>query len=60
MKKQIIPFSNHEIVIEYITPYSKGTMIMDLNFYSKYHKVIMRKLKDCEITSMIERRKENA
>ena len=45
MKKQIIPFSNHEIVIEYQTPYSKGTMIMDLNFYTKYHKVIMRKLK---------------
>lgn len=57
MKKQIIPFSNHEIVIEYQTPYSKGTMIMDLNFYTKYHKVIMRKLKDATITSMVERLK---
>ena len=57
MKKQIIPFSNHEIVIEYQTPYSKGTMIMDLNLYTKYHKVIMRKLKDATITSMVERLK---
>lgn len=58
MKKQIIIFSNFEIVIDYQTPYSKGTMIMDLNFYTKNHKVIMRKLKDCVITSMVERLKQ--
>ena len=57
MKKQIIPFSNNEIVIEYQTPYSKGTMIMDLNFYTKYHKKIMKALKDCDILSMVERNK---
>lgn len=58
MKKRInITFSNSEIVIEYQTPYSKGTMIIDTNFYTKYHKVIMRKFKDCEITSMVERLK---
>jgi len=57
MKKAIIPFSNTEIVIEYQSAYSKGTMIMDTNFYNKYNKVIMRKLKDCIILSMIERNK---
>ena len=59
MKKQIVTFSNTEIVIEYRTPYSKGTMIIDTNFYTKYHKNIMKKLKDCEIISMVERKKND-
>lgn len=47
-----------EIVIQYKTPYSHGEVIYDTNFYTKYHKKIMKTLKDCEIISMIERRKE--
>ena len=47
-----------EIVIEYKTPYSHGTAIYDTNFYTKYHKKIMKSLKDCEITSMCERKKQ--
>ena len=58
MKKQVIPISTTEIVIQYVSPYSKGTMIVDTNFFTKNHKLIMKKLKDCEITSMIERKKE--
>ena len=58
MKKQVIPISTTEIVIQYVSPYSKGEMIIDTNFFTKNSKVIMRKLKDCEITSMIERKKQ--
>ena len=47
-----------EIVIEYKTTYSKGIVTYDTNFYTKYHKKIMKAFKDCEILSMIERRKE--
>ena len=58
MKRQVIPISTTEIVINYISPYSKGTMIVDTNFFTKNHKLIMKKLKDCEITSMCERKKQ--
>lgn len=56
MKKQFNE-SQYEIVIEYQSPYSKGTMIIDSNFYSKNNKKIQKVLKDCEVLSMIERRK---
>ena len=51
--------ANTEIVIEYRSSYSKGTMIIDTNYFSMDHKKIMKKLKDVEIISMVERRKEN-
>lgn len=46
-----------EIVISYQSPYSKGELIIDSNYYSMDHKKIMNKLKDCEIISMVERKK---
>ena len=52
--------STSEIVIEYRSSYSKGTVIYDTNFFSYYHKKIMKSLKDCEIISMVERSKKNA
>lgn len=52
--------SQYEIVIEYQSPYSKGTMIIDSNFYTKHNKKIQKALKDCEVLSMIERKKDNA
>ena len=58
MKRQVIPISTTEIVIQYVSPYSKGEMIIDTNFFTKNSKVIMRKLKGCEITSMCERKKQ--
>lgn len=59
MAKNNFVHATTEIVIEYKTNYSHGTAIYDTNFYTKYHKKIMKTLKDCEILSMIERRKEN-
>ena len=57
MKKNQLVESTTEVEIQYETPYSKGVMIIDTNFYQKNHKKIMKKLKDCNITTMIERRK---
>ena len=57
MARKLIPYSDSEIVIEYISPYSKGTMIIDVNYYNAFHKQIVKKLKDCEIISFIERTK---
>ena len=45
-------------VIEYQSPYSKGTMIVDTKYYQKNIKKFERKMKDCIILSMIEREKE--
>lgn len=59
MKNVNFTHATTEIVIEYKTLYSHGTVIYDTNFYTKYHKKIMKTLKDCEIISMIERRKED-
>ena len=50
--------SKYELVIEYQSPYSKGTIIVDSNFYTKNIKKFERKLKDCVILSMTEREKE--
>lgn len=58
MKIKPVNISDTEIIITYQSPYSKGTMIMDLNFFNKYHNKIMKSLKDCDILSMIERRKQ--
>ena len=45
-------------VIEYQSPYSKGTIIVDTKYYQKNIKKFERKMKDCIILSMIEREKE--
>lgn len=45
-------------VIEYQSPYSKGTIIVDTKFYQKHINKFERKMKDCVILSMIEREKE--
>ena len=50
--------SKYELVIEYQSPYSKGTIIVDSNFYTKNIKKFERKLKDCVILSMSEREKD--
>ena len=51
-------FSDYELIITYQSAYSKGTMIVDSNYYAKYMKLFERKMKDCVILSMIERRKD--
>ena len=51
-------YSKYVFVIEYQSPYSKGTMIVDSNFYQKNIKKFERKMKDCVILSMTEREKE--
>ena len=48
----------YELVIEYQSPYSKGTIIVDSNFYTKNIKKFERRMKDCVILSMTEREKE--
>lgn len=58
MAKSNFSYSDYELVIEYQSAYSKGTMIVDTNFYQKNIKKFERKLKDCIILSMTERRKE--
>ena len=60
MKKNQVRFSfaKTELVIEYQSGYSKGTIIVDTNYYNKYSKLFERKMKDCIITSMVEREKE--
>ena len=50
--------SKYELVIEYQSPYSKGTIIVDSIFYTKNIKKFERKMKDCIILSMTEREKE--
>lgn len=50
--------SKYELVIEYQSPYSKGTIIVDSNFYTKNIKKFERKMKDCIILSMTEREKD--
>lgn len=57
-QKSKFSFSRYELVITYQSPYSKGTMIVDTNFYQKNIKKFERKLKDCVILSMTEREKE--
>ena len=58
MKNVNFTHATTEIVIEYKTPYSHGEVIYDTNFYTKYHKKIMKTLKDCDILSMVERKKQ--
>lgn len=41
-------------IINYITHYSKGQLIIEKSYYAKKCKKIMVKLKDCVITSFIE------
>ena len=50
--------SKYELVIEYQSPYSKGTMVVDSNFYEKNIKKFERRFKDCVILSLIQREKE--
>ena len=50
--------SKYELVIEYQSPYSKGTIIVDSNFYTKNIKKFERRMKDCVILSMTEREKD--
>ena len=50
--------SNKVYVIDYQSPYSHGQIIVDTNFYEKNINKFNRKLKDCEILSLIEREKE--
>lgn len=58
MAKKQNNFCSHELVIDYQSPYSKGRVIVDVNFYQKNIKKFERKFKDCIILSMIEREKE--
>lgn len=58
MAKSSFSFSKYELVITYQSPYSKGTLIVDTNFYNKNINKFNKKFKDCEIISMIEREKE--
>ena len=57
-KKEGKQLGKYELVIEYQSPYSKGTIIVDTNFYQKNIKKFERKMKDCIILSMTEREKE--
>lgn len=57
-KREGKQLGKYELVIEYQSPYSKGTIIVDTNFYQKNIKKFERKMKDCIILSMTEREKE--
>ena len=50
--------NNSVFVIEYQSPYSKGTIIVDTKYYQKHIKKFERKMKDCIILSMTEKEKE--
>ena len=54
-------YSNSEYVITYKTQSGgSGEIIIDCNYYDKVNKILQRKLKGCEITQWIQRRKESA
>lgn len=54
-------YSNSEYVISYKNQSgASGEIIIDCNYYDKVNKILQRKLKGCEITQWIQRRKENA
>lgn len=50
--------SNRVYIIDYQSPYSKGQIIVDTNFYEKNINKFNRMLKDCMILSLVEREKE--
>ena len=56
MKKNFV-YSTSEFVIDYLTHNGKGQIIIDCNMYFKKQKEIQRKLKNCEITSWVQRKK---
>ena len=58
MAKSNFSYSEYELVIDYQSAYSKGTMIVDTNFYQKNIKKFERKMKDCIILSKTEREKD--
>lgn len=51
--------SDMEIEIVYRSNYSRGSIIMDLNFYKENSKRIEKLLKGCSITLMATRKKQH-
>ena len=58
-KKQPKSVSKYEYVIIYQSQYSRGTIIVDTDYYNNNIKEFNSKLKDCVILSMTERIKED-
>lgn len=56
--KKPIPLSQNEYVINFISRYSKGEIIVDENYYICFNKKFKSLLKDCTITLMAVRRKQ--
>lgn len=52
-------YSTSEYVISYKSNSGSGEIIIDCNYYDKINKILQRKLKGCEITGWIQRRKES-
>ena len=57
--KKPVPISQNEYVINFISKYSKGEIIVDENYYICNSKKFKNLLKDCTITLMAVRRKNN-
>lgn len=55
--KRPVPISQNEYVINFISKYSRGEIIIDENYYMYIHKKLDKLLKDCSITLMAVRRK---
>ena len=54
-------YSSSEYVITYKNQSGgSGEIIIDCNYYDRVNKILQRKLKGCEITQWIQRRKESA
>ena len=55
--KKPVPISQNEYVINFISKFSRGEIIIDENYYMMVHKKLEKLLKGCTITLMAVRRK---
>lgn len=55
--KKPVPLSQNEYVINFVSRYSKGEIIIDENYYMYVAKKLKNLLKDCTVTLMAVRRK---